>query len=59
MHNVTQTISSSQWFSERMLYHEDVVQKVENRRLCGRYDARIALTAASFRYLQKLIRANE
>ena len=42
-----------------MLQHEDVVQKVENRIFCGIYDARIALTATSLRYLEKYIQANE
>ena len=59
MHIVTQPISNAQWFSERMIYHEDVFPKVRKRRLCGRYDAGIALTATSLRYLEKRIRANE
>ena len=36
MHNVTHPISNSQSFSERILYHKDVFQKVEKSRLCGR-----------------------
>ena len=59
MHNVTQPISNSKWFSERILYHEDVLQKVEKSRFCGRYDAGIARTVASLGYLEKHVRANK
>ena len=59
MHIVTQPISNAQWFSERMLYYEDVFQKVENKRLCRIYDAGLALTATSLRYLEIYIRGNE
>ena len=29
IHNVTQPILNAQWFSERILYYQDVVQKLE------------------------------
>ena len=54
-----QPISNEKWFSERVLYHEYAVQKLEKMRLCGIYDAGITLTETSLRYLEKHIRANE
>ena len=52
--NVTYPISNAQWFIESIIYNEDVVQKLENRRSCVIYNVGTALTATSLRYLENL-----